>query len=497
MEKKWIGDYVDLDIINKGMFNLIASGTGTGKTKFILTGFRQRIANVKSSEILYLVSRSLVVEQQTKEDEKDVTKYNPRDKKYVKYWNGEIDSIEEIEKAGIQVMTYDKLIYIIKDMNNPKFKTLNNLKVIIFDECHTLFTDLFIKDIEILKVWIRDTLYTNEKYIIGMTATPSILYYNRLKWGVMIQKLNKEVLINHKAKQLYCTDFKTIPYLIATQLRGKTLIMCYSISDCKKLKEDLPNSFILTSKANKSNTIQMNIVRKNIKNLGKLPDTFIDNDGIEKELDVLITTSTLREGINLEKESGVRNIICCFSDELTITQFAGRCRYDIDALIVADTHINSFSFDSNKYLVKCKDSFKDFLKNSENTSWFDSIAHIVKHDVVNTIKFALSTNEARFIDFINRKWLVPKGITDKDMIKYKIYKKEDKDEIVKMVVKCKILKLYYSQITFNKVVDLMQNTLGYTITTGRSMFDKEQHTYKLIIDFMDKNLSKDRENEVI
>ena len=69
------------------------------------------------------------------------------------------------------------------------------------------------------------------------------------------------------------------------------------------------------------------------------------------------------------------------------------------------------------------------------------------------------------------------------MYKYKIYKDEHKNEIIKMVIDCRLLKLYYSKITFNKVVNMMENTLGYSIETNRGIIGKKRHTYRLIIDF--------------
>ena len=166
-------------------------------------------------------------------------------------------------------------------------------------------------------------------------------------------------------------------------------------------------------------------------------------------------------------------------------------------------HVNSkIQDDFNTHgLTSFEFSILDIITNNNNLlkaeqKYLNTIDFESNYNIYNSLKTDATVNPdyVRFIDFINKKWLVPKGISDKDMIKYKIYKEEDKDEIVKMVVKCKILKLYYSKITFNKVVDLMKNTLGYTIETGRSIFDKEKHTYKLIIDFIDKTLSEDEEN---
>ncbi len=444
--------------------------------------------HIKPCEILFVASRSLIVEQQSKVE--GISKYDHRNLIFIKHWNGEIDSTEVLEKKGIQIMTYDKIIDILVRKNIEGLETLSKVKVIVFDECHTLFSDKFIKDIEILKVWIRDNLYVGSKIFLGLTATPSIIEYYQKEWGVSINRLNKEILINYKVQQLHCTNFDTIPYIVTTKLEGKTLIMCYSYKQCKELKKKIPNSFILISKSNKYFTKEMNEVRQYIVDYESLPDTFIDDDGIKRELNVLITTSTLREGINLRENSGIRNVVCCFSDELHITQFVGRCRYSIDNLVVVDTYINADNMNKNSYLAKCRRSFRAFMKNNDNTSWFDSIAHLIDHDIYDIKKFKLSHDENKFINYINSKWLVPKGISDNEELnKYKIYKDEHKQEIINMVIECKLLKLYPSRITFNKVVNLMTNNLGYTIETKRGKINKKRHTYKLIIDFDEEKIN--------
>jgi hypothetical protein len=89
---------------------------------------------------------------------------------------------------------------------------------------------------------------------------------------------------------------------------------------------------------------------------------------------------------------------------------------------------------------------------------------------------------------------VPKGIFKKeDLYKYKIYKDEHKNEIIKMVIDCRLLKLYYSKITFNKVVNMMENTLGYSIETNRGIIGKKRHTYRLIIDFDEDYMEENNE----
>jgi group I intron endonuclease len=85
-----------------------------------------------------------------------------------------------------------------------------------------------------------------------------------------------------------------------------------------------------------------------------------------------------------------------------------------------------------------------------------------------------------FKDFIDKKWLVPDGISEKETKQYRIYKEEDKDEIIIMFCRFRVLNLFYSQITFNRTVVAMAELLGYKIVSGRSRINGKQHTYKLI-----------------
>lgn len=483
----YVSDSIDLKLLDKTKFNIISSGTGTGKTYFIANNLHKQLDGIENSDILFVASRSLIVDQQSKNQY--ITKFNKYDDEIIDYWNGKRDRSLRLHKQGIQIMTYDKLVEILIKKNQIGLETLSKIKIIVFDECHTLFSDTFIKNIEVIKIWIRDNLYSGNKIIIGMTATPNIIKYYQEDWGVDVNPLNEELIIKYRAKQLHCTNFETIPYLVATQLKNRTMIMCYSYSDCLKLKEQIPDSFVMISKSNSEFTKEMKTVRDYIITNEVVPETYIDEDGEEKKLNVLITTSTMREGINLRDDGTLKNIICCFSDELHITQFAGRARYNLDNLIVADTYIPSDNVGNNKYLSKCRQLYRDFLQGNDTTSWFDSIEQLVEGDIAKVKIFMLSRDENRFIEYINKKWLVPEG--EKNISKYRIYKEEDKNEIVSMAIECRLLKLYQYQINFNKIVKFMQNVLGYTIEDRKTNMNNLSTRYKLIVDFdefkVDKN----------
>lgn len=502
----YISDYVDCSRIDKTKFNILASGTGSGKTYWVANELTKEFPNIRRYEILFVTSRAMIVEQQNKSD--SINKYDPNNLIYLNHWNGYKDLEHILIKKGIPIMTYDKIIHILKSQNTEGLVTLDKVKIVVFDECHTLFSDNFIKDMECLKVWIRDNLYLGNKIIIGMTATPRIIEYYQKEWGVSIVRLNDEILIKYKAKQLHCTDLDTIPYIVTTQITGKTLIMCYSIEDCYRLKSKIPNSAVLVSKSSNKYMPEMDLIRNHIINYETLPDKYLEvtkrDDKTkqpieyeERNLEVLLTTSTLREGINLREHSGVKNIVCCFSDELHITQFMGRCRFNINNLIIADTYIRTDNYNKQSYLSGCREKFKEYMKNKNNTAWFESISHLVEHDVYKTIRFILGAQEKKFIGYINSKWLVPEGIQDKKQLdKYKIYKEEDKQEIVNKVIECKLLDIQKSKITFNRVINMMINTLGYTVESNRFVVNKNKCTYKLIVDFNeDKVTYKPPENK--
>jgi len=475
----YVSDVVDLEKVDRSMFNLIVSGTGTGKTYFIANNIHRQLPQIHNSEILFVASRSLIVDQQSQST--SITKFNRNDFEVVDYWNGKRDRSVRLHKQGIQIMTYDKIIEILVNRNETGMETLANIKVIVFDECHTLFSDKFIEDMEALKVWIRDTIYQKEKIIIGMTATYGIIEFYKKNWGLELNVLTETPLIKYKAKQLICTTFDTVPYLVATQLEGRTMILCYSFKDCVKLKEQIPNSFILVSKNNENFTEEMLQVRDYIVTKEMVPEFYTDKDSNNQVIDVLITTSTLREGVNLREEGGIKNIVCCFSDELHIVQFAGRARYNLDKLVVAETYISSDNWHPDSYLAQSRKAYKDFMEMKDNLKWFMQIFQIVEGCFSDVLKIAVNKQEEKFIEYINKKWLVPKDATD--VSAYRIYKDADKEEIIRMAIQTKLLFAFPSQFTFFKVIEIMKNGLGYSIETKQSKVDKKNTRYKLVVDF--------------
>ena len=89
---KYISDYIDFTKADKTKFNIVASGCGTGKTHWVANNIREYLPHIKASEMLFVTSRSLIVEQQAKVD--GITKFNLNNVIYIKHWNGERDSLD-------------------------------------------------------------------------------------------------------------------------------------------------------------------------------------------------------------------------------------------------------------------------------------------------------------------------------------------------------------------------------------------------------------------
>ena len=448
---------------------------------------------------MFVTSRAITVDQQSRID--GVVKFDSDDLNLVMFWNDDDRVNDAVISTGMRIMTYDKIINILRSRNAIGCETLSAVKVVVFDECHSLFSDTFIADMVALQVWIRGALRSGEKLILGLTATPGILQFNAKSWGVAINRMNKQVLMAHTANQLICTTFELIPRLIDVgHFRGKTLIMCPSVRCCEILNHQIPDSTVLVSKSSNYATPEMKMIRDYISKYEKFPDKYMipsseemarrksgkhsrSGCGTWHDLRVLITTTTAREGYNLCEDSGVKNIISCFGDDLHLTQICGRARYDLDNIVVAKTKIPYDNYDKDSYLSTQRNQFYDYMKDQDNTAWFPSVAHLVRHDIHHVKRFLHCADRDRFMSFVNSKWLVPPGTDAEECRKYRIWRDEDKADLVEMSLDCEMFSCDDKYVTFNRVVRLLSDNLGYTVDTGRFIQGNKKYTYKLVTSY--------------
>lgn len=458
--KIYISDIFDSQKVRTHHLNLISAGCGTGKSYFVFNNLLKHYPDVSPNEVLVVTSRSLTVQQQSNEE--DIIEFTGREVPVIKVWNGINDLVDV--RSGIRIMTYDKIIRIIKNYSWADNEVLEKVKIIIFDECHTLYSDRFIRNMSMLNVWIRSTLRYTDKIIFGLTATPEIVRDNEKKTGTPINDLFNETIINYRVKQLICTDTQSIGYLLNRKLTdGKVLVMCNSVKNALELKKRIDNAALLTSKDNELATNEMKKIRSYIAKNETLPPTFIDDDGVEKELRVLIATSTAREGYNLRQSSGVKHIVSYFSDSMNLTQIMGRARYDIDTLVVVRHRLVRTNQAALEVLDKERTLFYNFMLNNTDDSWFKRVQHLVQHDFGKVQVIDKTGDSEQFCDFIEKKWALDEDASWEEVKAHKIWKPEDKAEIISAAVKSNLIGIPPKKVTYNMVLRTLADEYGYRV----------------------------------
>lgn len=137
--------------------------------------------------------------------------------------------------------------------------------------------------------------------------------------------------------------------------------------------------------------------------------------------------------------------------------------------------IKNFELSILELLTGTKHQLKKLEQEYLNKLDFDS-----NYNIHNSITDGAVVNKQMFIDYINDKWVMPNGITYEALDKYRIYKKEDKQEIIDMAVKSNIIPLFKSKITFNKVITYIKK-IGYNVISDRKYIGNKKITYKLIL----------------
>ena len=135
----------------------------------------------------------------------------------------------------------------------------------------------------------------------------------------------------------------------------------------------------------------MDDIRSRIVNSQTIPEYIYVRDHAsgkqeKKKLDVLISTTTLREGFSLVEESGVRNVICCFPDDVHVTQFLGRCRYQVDCLVVAPPAKLGMQHPYKEYFDAAMQSYDRLWKGSDDT-WLESVQALLAEPIASAQRF--------------------------------------------------------------------------------------------------------------
>lgn len=487
---KYINDVIEVDKIKPRQFNLITGGCGSGKTTFILEDLLKHFPDVKPEQMMVVTSRSITAHQM-EYDHSNVTRYNNEDVDIITYWS---DADREVSNPGIRVMTYDKIIDILRSQNYWGIQVIGNVRILVFDECHTLFTDTFIKEIESVAIWLREAIMgRGDLIVVGITATPtSMEYVNARQNRLPIVHVMPETLITYKAKRMICTNFAGAFELLQTkELPGRNIMMCGRIEECKIIYELISDSGVVVSQSRNGITESsnqfiygrrnylyleyedyMDIIRSYVGEHSDIPGGVYTNGGY-RTLNTLVTTSTFREGFNLREDSGVRNVFIVATDEMQITQFLGRCRYNVDNLIIVVPPRNITNNTCCGYFTNQAESFMHFVAGWD-TEWFDSVSQLVDGDVPSVEfygsildKFSDSAGYTALRNKILAKHMmrsIGHLISTEDNPVY-IWRGNHDDEIRRAAYDCGMFRgnhVCYDKITLNKVIGMLQQC-GYRV----------------------------------
>lgn len=386
----YISDLVRREDFDPDAFNLIDAGPGTGKTTFINEKLHALFPEIPYENILMAESRSLTASMLDKDDS-NFTKLYANDVDRIRRLTGLPELNAGTVHDGITVATYDKLVDMVAH-NNGEGDILAGVDIVVLDETHCLYTDVFISNIKAVSVWLKGLFSpsrTRRPLVIGLSATPDCFTeLNKVEQNFPIHRILDHKLVKHKAKHLICGTMLDVPEICKSRFKGKTIIMCEKLEDCYMLARLLGNAAVVCSARNEHITPEMIRIRRHIEENASLPDTYWNEELNKWEpLKYLIMTATGREGYNFTPvrkdgvltEDDIQNVVVCFTDPMSIVQFAGRPRYDIPNLMVAmnpygnrGVNINSF----RQYQYEKRRDYLDFVKSADRKEnpWFRLIS---------------------------------------------------------------------------------------------------------------------------
>lgn len=331
--KKWISEAIHEDEIKPFRLNLIEANVGAGKTTWALDYLLRKQAEAAAQEhdddshsqnTLFLIDTKNAQHQLLHRADNE---FVDEDALWKKIASDEYAFFDRKHLKGkVVVMTYAKAAKIkleVKDFGAT-------FKYIICDEIHNLFNfeiyDLDQTDTNLHKLAenvLRD-LIDRGVIVIGITATPRILYEKKLpivKITVDEGVRSYETKLTKKTRQID----SIIDSLPSTN--KKALIYTTFVRDMIKIEEKLgPRAIAIFSPNCK--THHMNETQK------KARDYLLEKQEFPPDYDYVIINASCGTSINIFGQIDV--VIIDHSNEDIVTQVRGRYRKDLDLLYVKD-----------------------------------------------------------------------------------------------------------------------------------------------------------------
>lgn len=433
--KKFINEIIGQEYKqwNKGDLILVNSGTGTGKSTFVLQELYE-YCNKNNKRILYLTNRNILREQikQKTNENKDTT---------------------------ITVINYQKIETML--LNHVK---ISNYNYIVMDEAHYFFndatfnikTDLFFK-------WILN--HDNICKIL-MTATADIIKIYLNKHDIKIN-YKYELLTDYsyiKSITMF-KNYESIDSIINDIPQDEQIILFSSAKRALEISKKYNGTFIC-SKYNK----YYNKYVKNTENEEEL-NNIIQNEKFNNH--ILCCTTALENGINIS--SPVKHIIIDVLDKDTFIQCLGRKR------ITEGEKINLYFYD---YDNKRINGFKKKITNSLEKA--DYIKQYGQEEYVNRKFKNEAFTDTRIIDDVLQDGNITKVVNECIYTKYK----------ADLIMYDSILSKKYDWITYKSIIAKALRINENNIVE-LEVSEKELSINETLESIVNKKLFKDDRNELI
>ncbi len=413
-KKKYLSEVLTVDEIAEFENNIICilAGVGAGKNSFVENQLSGRtLENGKSKispncgAILYITSRRAKADEILRE----------------KFCNDKIEWTKEDSITTILTNFQTELMLKDKKFRKNVIEIIEHFKYFVIDEAHSIATDSTYTSSSFHVKSLIEYVAENypEKKVILLTGTPEpIESYLKLKKFTIIDKRSE--CINVVAKKIKVVTQKQAMKLIKKLSNEKVVYMANSATRILKGKTSLLNEIA------KNIDIERIAICMSTTSLSRLKDIinpemrkqsidtyeYLINEGrLPENIEFLITTSRLKEGLNIFDI----HVAFCESMLLSdIVQFMGRFRKGLDTLyVISDAKQNVISEKDMRELeldvaytawIKIKglnDFYKNYLMNS-NSSFYKVLTNFYNTEDVDIVELINTfQDENSFINTYN------------------------------------------------------------------------------------------------
>lgn len=343
---KYISDVIDIDDLIQRYGNkiFIVAGVGAGKSTWVKNVLARKPAG--KGNVLFITSRRAKVEEDTT--------------------NSLFDSrlnLEQKRSIWHTLVTNSKLAYFImelcmqEDENSHELldKFLDRYNYIVIDEVHALAADSTYAESSFHVKAFMEYAVAKEKIVIAMTGTPQPIfrYFLKNKWykldltkqckyvkPLRVNKIKKENVQKRIESELEAG--RKIIYFINNV--SKIKVFCQNLTEINKRTgksivkpENLAVIVSQNRKEELNNQLKEILGDKSKKTIEMSNDTFshiVNNQLLPEKCKVLISTATLREGVDILNENVT--VICENHILSNIVQFCGRTRLGGGAFYIVE-----------------------------------------------------------------------------------------------------------------------------------------------------------------